>query len=416
MKTTLRAILVCALLLGFFTPGVEAQVTLTSPANGANLSSEPTFTWTGGNYDVYLFISVFYYDLGYWSGYYRVLFPTAETSVPMPSDWWDKVGEDSPCYWAVLGYNTVTHQWAVSSVFSFTKGDAGFSYLPDTGITECYDDAQAIECPAPGEPFYGQDAQYVTNPMSYTVSQDGLTVTDNVTGLTWQRQDDDTARTWANAISYCEGLTLSGNTDWRLPNEYELQSIVNYGRFDPSIDTTVFSGTNSDWYWSSSTSAHATGYAWGVSFWGGYDFECDKTFTRYARCVSGESIGRTFTDNLDGTVTDNVTGLVWQQEDDDQTRNWEGALAYCEDLDLAGHSDWRLPDVKELLSIVDNTRYNPAIDTTVFPGTDSSHYWSSSTFAIFDFQYSYPAFYVYFDYGSVDFTVKGVTILVRCVR
>jgi len=123
MRTTFRAILVCVLLLGFFTTGVEAQVTLTSPSNGANLSSEPTFSWSGGSYDVYLLISVFYYDLGYWSDYYAVKFWLANTGFAMPSAWWDKVGEDTPCYWAVLGYNTATHQWAVSSVFYFTKGD-----------------------------------------------------------------------------------------------------------------------------------------------------------------------------------------------------------------------------------------------------------------------------------------------------
>jgi len=414
MKTTLRAILVCVLLLGFFTAGVEAQVTLTSPANGANLSSEPTFAWTGADYDVNLFITVFYYDLGYWSGYYRVLFPTAGTSVPMPSAWWDKVDENTPCYWAVLGYNTVTHQWAVSSVFSFTKtGDAGLSNLPDTGITECYDMTQAIECPAPGQPFYGQDAQYVTNPMSYTVSPDGLTVTDNVTDLVWQRQDDGTPRTWDNAISYCVGLTLAGHTDWRLPNEYELQSIVDYGRYSPVIDPTVFPGTNPDYYWSSSTYAYDTYYALPVDFYEGHVDYSGKTYTYYVRCVRGEeTFPSSFTDNLDGTVTDNATGLMWQQEDDNQARNWESALAYCEDRDLGGHVDWRLPDVKELRSIVDNTRYDPAIDTTAFPGTNPDWYWSSSTSAYGP----YYAWGVSFGNGNVYYYLKVYTDYVRCVR
>jgi hypothetical protein len=103
---------------------------------------------------------------------------------------------------------------------------------------------------------------------------------------------------------------------------------------------------------------------------------------------------------------------MWQQEDDNQARNWESALAYCEDRDLGGHVDWRLPDVKELRSIVDNTRYNPAIDTTVFPGTNSTLYWSSSTNAY----YTYNAWYVYFTSGRVLSPSKTYTNYVRCVR
>ena len=63
MRATLRAILVCVLLLGFFSAAVEAQVTLTSPANGASLSSAPSFAWSGPSYDAFMFISFFYYDL-----------------------------------------------------------------------------------------------------------------------------------------------------------------------------------------------------------------------------------------------------------------------------------------------------------------------------------------------------------------
>jgi hypothetical protein len=160
--------------------------------------------------------------------------------------------------------------------------------VPDTGITECYDYTQVIECPAPGQPFYGQDAQYETNPMSFTVSPDGQTVTDNVTDLVWQREDDNTPRTWANAIWYCGALTLGGYANWRLPNEYELHSIVDYGRYNPAIDTTVFPGTIPQEYWSSSTSANLTYYAWDVWFLNGYvdNYGGDKTTsTNYVRCV-----------------------------------------------------------------------------------------------------------------------------------
>ena len=66
--------------------------------------------------------------------------------------------------------------------------------------------------------------------------------------------------------------------------------------------------------------------------------------------LAGSQVPR-FTDHSDETVTDNVTGLMWQQEDDDVRRDWEDALVYCEELDLAGYTDWRLPDGGELRSI-----------------------------------------------------------------
>ncbi len=98
-----------------------------------------------------------------------------------------------------------------------------------------------------------------------------------------------------------------------------------------------------------------------------------------------------FVDNEDGTITDNATGLMWQQADDGTTRNWENALQYCENLTHAGYSDWRLPNAKELHSIIDYTRCpdvtnSPAIDPlfscTSFNNPDGDpnygYYWTSS--------------------------------------
>ena len=285
--------------------------------------------------------------------------------------------------------------------------------VPDTGIDECYDNADVIPCPSPGQPFYGQDAQYVTNPMSYTVSPDGLSVTDNVTGLMWQRMDDDTGRNWADALAYCEGLSFGGHTDWRLPNEYELQSIALYGNANLAIDPKIFLGAKMNWYWSSSTNAAQTNLAWWVTYGDGSVHQYSKANMYYVRCVRGESVARSFTGNLDGTVTDNATCLMWQREDDNQARNWESALAYCEDLNLGGHSDWRLPDVKEIRSIVDNMRYDPAIDPTAFPGTKIAGYWSSSTNA----SVNAFAWVVHFEDGGVySAGLKTSIYYVRCVR
>ena len=285
--------------------------------------------------------------------------------------------------------------------------------LPDTGLERCYADDGSITCPDPGEPFYGQDAQYATNPMSF-FSNGNCTVTDLVTGLMWQQENDDYYREWDNAIEYCEALTLAGHTDWRLPDKYELQGIVDYGRYNPSIHTAYFPGTKSSDYWSSSTNAGITGSAWYVSFDVGDIRSKSKVSSGYVRCVRGDQIEQSFTDNGDGTVTDNVTVLIWQQEDDDVRRYWEDALAYCENLDLAGPTNWRLPDIKELMSILDNTRYNPAIDTTCFPGTTPVPYWSSST----SNEDSREAWTVSFEYGKViNYQEKTDDDLwVRCVR
>ena len=161
---------------------------------------------------------------------------------------------------------------------------APVSYLPDTGADICYDMDSVIECPAPGEPFYGQDAQYVTNPMSFTDHGDG-TVTDNVTGLMWQQEDDDVKRDWYEAVDYCEALELADHTDWRLPDIKELRSLVDNTRYDPAIDTTYFPGTASSYYWSSSTYAEIPYIACFVTFYSGSVDVSFKSNHKYVRCV-----------------------------------------------------------------------------------------------------------------------------------
>lgn len=96
---------------------------LVAPENGAAASSPPTFSWTGP-YDVYLFYSVFHYDLGYWSGYYPAYFGTLDTSYTIPSRWWDKVDGSMASYWAVCGQ---VEGWECTAARSFTKGVSGMS-------------------------------------------------------------------------------------------------------------------------------------------------------------------------------------------------------------------------------------------------------------------------------------------------
>jgi len=119
-----------------------------------------------------------------------------------------------------------------------------------------------------------------------------------------------------------------------------------------------------------------------------------------------------FIDNGNNTVTDHTTGLMWQKEDDGVERTWEEAQEYTKQLNLAGYTDWRLPTIEELISIVKYNLFAPAIDTTYFPNIKSSNYWSSTTYA----DYTNFAWYVNFFNGHVDYDYKSSSYYVRCVR
>jgi hypothetical protein len=80
-------------------------------------------------------------------------------------------------------------------------------------------------------------------------------------------------------------------------------------------------------------------------------------------------------------VRDSVTGLEWQAVAFDKKMTWKEAEKACRDLRLGGHSDWRLPTRVELLTLVDDTRFNPAIDTDAFPNTPSDWFWTSTPYA-----------------------------------
>jgi len=110
-------------------------------------------------------------------------------------------------------------------------------------------------------------------------------------------------------------------------------------------------------------------------------------------------------------VTDSVTSLQWQDDAIDSNTTWQGAIDRCEALSLGGYTDWRLPNVNELKSIVDRTKSTPAI-VSGFTNTSSSSYWSSTT-SVDD---SYDAWYVHFSNGYVGSNVKDYGYYVRCVR
>jgi hypothetical protein len=150
--------------------------------------------------------------------------------------------------------------------------------LPATGQTRCYDSVypgnNEISCASAD--FPGQDGAYQAGCPTEGRFQDNGdgTVTDNCTGLMWQKDTADwngdgtispiDQFSWQDALKYCEGLDLVGHDDWRLPNIRELQSIVDYGQAGESVDP-VFRA-ESELYWSSSTRFNIAGMAWGVDF------------------------------------------------------------------------------------------------------------------------------------------------------
>jgi hypothetical protein len=133
-----------------------------------------------------------------------------------------------------------------------------------------------------------------------------------------------------------------------------------------------------------------------------------------------------FLDNGDGTVTDLSSTLIWQQctapaqgtncsSGTLTTYLWDQALSYCNSLTLGTYDDWRLPNIKELHSIVDLTKTSsPIINTTYFPGTPAADFWSSTTFV------DTPS-YAWYVQLSIGITMtspvsKGTGLYVRCVR
>lgn len=268
----------------------------------------------------------------------------------------------------------------------------------------------------------GEDADYLTNPMSLADNGDG-TLTDNNTHLMWQKIDDNVLRTKAEARAYCEGMSLGlypggFSPDWRLPGKKELLSIVDFGVYNPALSAS-FLAADAAPYWTDSDYQDGAGMAWNLDFFMGHEDGHDAATTALARCVRGKALMYPdLQDNGDGTITDNATGLIWLQGEAG-TRTWLDALDYCENLEfpaLSGITDWRLPDVKELESITADNRVNPATDPLLFTGVSQAVYWSSTTsVATAGLNPSY-AWGVSFGNGDVITRAKDQTLGVRCVR
>jgi len=307
--------------------------------------------------------------------------------------------------------------------------------IVDTGQNNYYDNQSYSSKPQMNDAFFGQDASYLGFQANYTNNGDGTT-TDNNTQLIWQKLISEKL-TWKQAVESANNSNLAGFNDWRIPTIKELYSLMNFSgvtgtsknkdttvpyNAKPYINTKYFDFEYSKenryidaQYWTKtdyvSTTMNGAKTFFGVNFADGrikgYPKYSKGGFGRskfYLRLVRGnENYGKNdFIDNNDGTIYDEATQLTWMKSDSGSEQfnalglsgalNWEKALLFCENLNYANSDTWRLPNAKELQSIVDytrspNTTSSAAINelfnaTSIINAnalTDYPFYWTSTT-------------------------------------
>ncbi len=240
---------------------------------------------------------------------------------------------------------------------------------------------------------------------SYTNSADGLSVTDNVTGLIWQKDYEVHPMgsvSWVEIQAKVDDMNakkVGGFGDWRVPTIKELYSLWRGPLGWPYLDAAVFPLTYRDEqdlshaiFWSGTKYTGVLGdiadgmpgsnpgaeLAFGVNFGTGHikAYSTRVGPRHFFRAVRGSlSYGvNLFQDNGDGTVSDQATGLMWQQGDSGVGMDWEKAHSYAEARNKAnflGHDDWRLPTNKELQTLVDYSRSPGATESArVGPSID----------------------------------------------
>jgi hypothetical protein len=253
------------------------------------------------------------------------------------------------------------------------------------------------------------------NPASYTVSDGGNQVTDNVTGLTWQRNLEPRSYAWDDARQYCECLSIDGMGGWRLPSRIELASLTDWSIVNPSIDSSVFPGTPSESFWTATGLSSDPLLAYLVYFGNGHTSYAELGYPYHARCVRGGPMSATSAPPArytiaNGTVYDTQTKLTWQEQLSMSSYTWDDAKAYCAGLSLDG-TGWRVPTINEIKTIVDEST-NPSIDGSAFPMTPSEYFWSSSV-VVEDPSRAWTCF---FSNGSTYSFTQTTPRFIRCVR
>lgn len=348
----------------------------------------------------------------------------------------------APVTYNLTGADGATRAYVVT-------GTVFFPY-PDTGQTNCYNASAVQPCGNPSWPKQDGDilnrpnARSFSAPVQY-LSTGNYTTTDNVTGLVWKTcleglsglpcTGTATTTNFTNAPTLCSALNTAnagagygGLKNWRVPTIRELQTLIDYGQYNPAINTTAFPGVQvSTYVWSSTTFVATPTSAWYID--GGYGTFSNtaKTTSYNLRCVSGTpaTYAPALQDNNDGTISDTVNGLVWQKcqmgetfntgthicQGSGSTSTWQAALSFCNSLVWAGRSNWRLPSINELVSITDLTTSMPAINTTYFSTATVNNYFSSTTNASFPTAMEY----IYLASGILNNQPKTSTYEARCV-
>jgi len=313
----------------------------------------------------------------------------------------------------------------VAAIF-IVRMSNGLNYAPvDTDQTKCFDDQDEIDCPDAGDDFYGQDGSWEGNVPSYTDNGDD-TVYDEVTGLTWTTVTDfDTRYTYDDGIALVDDYNsdqYAGYSDWRVPTTKELYSLIRFSGLDPKSDDTStltpfidedyfpFEYGSGDYrtvdvqfitqtvYTSSLLGTNDKEFFFGVNFADGRIKGYETYLTReqfYVMLVRGNEQYGTNNFQEDGngvTITDSNTGLTWVKSDSGEGLVWEDALLYCEELEVADYSDWRLPNAKELHTLVNYSRSPDYTGSAAIDGrfevteitneggeSDFPWYWSSTT-------------------------------------
>jgi hypothetical protein len=315
---------------------------------------------------------------------------------------------------------------AVALLVFWTAGaSAGVPYVTRNGIEEVdYEKLNGIErftLPDSGQfrdatSVHGEDADYTRNPPSFTIIGDGKIVQDSNTKLMWERhlnwqwekvvapngawrpQDvfpykdgEPRRRPYHEGVQYCKSLKLGGYDDWRMPNIKEAHTIADYASARPTIHIKyfkdVFAGLpgygdrGKGGMWGGPIAPDHPNSAWHLGLIDGHNMGYPRGGYKTTRCVRADNNGGyflpEFSDNGDGTVTDKITSIVWMQKAGKDKITWEEAIQYCEDLQFAGHKNWKLPSNKEMTSLVDLRKQKPAIDTNVFQDVDyKAYYWS----------------------------------------
>lgn len=295
-----------------------------------------------------------------------------------------------------------------------------------------------------------QDVQYA--PM--------YTITDDVTGLVWEDTSaqysytdgrEFIANNLAEASSRCNNLDFGGISDWRLPTTTELRTIISHDLDDyiSSYDASYNRGEvaqsefifvdRSTPYWTNTERADITSpylANWVIYFSSGLDVNF-KYHTQYSgisgarvRCVAGPELPAPdfIRDASMEVVLDRTTGLMWQDNqiievDYDYDPVSGGLERYCAQLDLGGYTDWKVPNLNELKSIVDYEQVKPST-SRVFENVPANangqfgSYWSITplmdTGTVSTNTNS--VWVVDFNIGYISQNLKSGTNYVRCVR